>query len=47
MVVKIFAFFFFLLYLKWNLAVVVLHFLISSTNKQHSGTIILEKKREK
>lgn len=33
-----------LLYLKRTLAVVVLHFFISSTNKQHSGTIILEKK---
>lgn len=39
-------FIYFLLYLKWTLAVVVLHFFVSSTNKQHSGTVILGKKEE-
>lgn len=38
----------FWLYLKWTLAVVVLHFFVCSTNEQHSGTVILREgtKRE-
>lgn len=33
-------------YLKWTLAVVVLHFLVSTADQQHSGTVVLEKKEE-
>lgn len=33
-------------YLKWTLAVVVLHFLVSTADQQHSGTVILEKKEK-
>lgn len=34
-------------YLKWTLAVVVLHFLVSTADQQHSGTVVLEKKEER
>lgn len=33
-------------YLKWTLAVVVLHSLVSTADQQHSGTVILEKKEK-
>lgn len=38
---------YFFSYLKRTLAVVVLHFLVSSTGKQHSGTVILERREGK
>lgn len=37
---------FFCLYLKRTLAVVVLHVFVGSTNKQHSGTVILRRDGE-
>lgn len=43
----LFFVFFSPLYLKWTLAVVVLHFFVGSTNEQHSGTVILWKKELK
>lgn len=42
MCVCVVGFLFFFFYLKWTLAVVVLHFLVGSADQQHSGTVILE-----
>lgn len=39
-----FFIYFFHRYLKWSLAVVVLHFLVGSTDQQHSSTVVLRER---